>query len=230
MNVMSEELPRPPGGARQLGTVSAVDALAADISERIVSGDFAPGARLPESSIARSYDVSRHTLRAALTRLTAAGLITYQTNRGWFVSELSAEEFADITFLRVALEVQAMRELARRGERVGPEARAALKEMLDTEEGTPMVDRLRIDMRLHQALVDQAGSRRLSTVYRDVQLSLRLYFVTRLEWFQLHSRAEFEDIHTRLCQAIDSGDPSRVERHLRDQLDYHPALVSKRST
>ncbi|MFE2179221.1 GntR family transcriptional regulator [Streptomyces sp. NPDC059455] len=209
------------GGQAPLGTVSAVDALAAALSERVIAADLKPGDRIRESTLAAEYQVARHTARSALSRLTTSGLMTYQPNRGWSVSEVSPEEFADITFLRIGLEVQAMREIAARGEKVSPEARGLLEQLLNTELEMSWPERLKIDMELHRALVDQAGSQRLSEAYRGVQLSLQLYFAARLDWFESMPEKEFRDLHRTLCDVIDSGDPDLVERHLRQQLDYN---------
>jgi DNA-binding GntR family transcriptional regulator len=200
--------------------VSAVDALVAALSERVLAAELKPGDRIRESTLAGEYQVARHTARAALSRLTASGLLAYQPNHGWSVADVSPEEFADLMFLRVGLEVQAMRELAARKEPVSPAARALLDQLLDDSSSVSWLDLLKIDMELHRALVDQAGSRRLSEVYHGVQLSLQLYFVARVEWFEGMSRRVFRDLHRGLCEAIDSGDPELVERHLRSQLDY----------
>ncbi|MET8421619.1 GntR family transcriptional regulator [Streptomyces sp. NPDC005134] len=207
-------------GGTALATVSAVDALTAALSERVLSAELKPGHRIRESTLAASNKVARHTARAALSRLTSAGLLSYQPNHGWSVAEVSSEEYADLTFLRVGLEVQAMRAVAARGEKVGPAARTLLTQLLAADESTPWVERLKIDMQLHRALVDQAGSRRVSEVYDNVQLSLQLYFVTRLDWFEQTPLEEFAELHKGLCDVIDAGDPDAVERHLRQQLDF----------
>lgn len=209
------------GLAATLGTVSTVDAFAAMLEERVLAGELKPGDRIREASLAATYQVARHTARAALTRLTSMGLLKFQANRGWSVSEMTAEEFADLAFLRVGLEVQAMRELAVRGEKVSPQARALLAELLNAGPEVSWIEKLRIDMRLHRALVDQAGSRRVSEVYLGVQSSLQMYLVARVEWFErTPDEAEFHALHHKLCDVIDSGDPAEVERHLRMQLNY----------
>lgn len=209
-----------PGLPPRLATVSTVDALATDITGRILGGQVGPGVQLRESALAREYGVSRHTLRAALARLTGTGLLVFNANRGWSVPQLTRESFDDIAFLRIGLEVQALRELAARGEQVGPEARVALDEMLTCASELPWVDRLIPDMAFHKALVDQAGSQRLSSVYADTQLALHLYLVERREWFEPQSIEEWRAHHVKLVDAIESGDPDLVERCLRHQFAY----------
>lgn len=58
-----------------------------DIAARIASGDLAPGAQLgSERQLSDELKVSRLTLRAALSKLEADGLIYGMSRRGWFVS------------------------------------------------------------------------------------------------------------------------------------------------
>jgi GntR family transcriptional regulator len=58
------------------------------LREKINSGAFAPGGRLPtESELIRQYGVSRITVRQALTALAEEGLIERRQGRGTFVVE-----------------------------------------------------------------------------------------------------------------------------------------------
>ncbi len=58
------------------------------LREKIISGAFVPGDRLPtESELIRQYGVSRITVRQALTALADEGLIERRQGRGTFVAE-----------------------------------------------------------------------------------------------------------------------------------------------
>jgi GntR family transcriptional regulator len=60
-----------------------------DLRRLIASGELASGSFLPpETQLCRSYGVSRHTMRAALARLTADGLISRRAGRGTIVNAL----------------------------------------------------------------------------------------------------------------------------------------------
>jgi len=203
-----------------LTTVSVVDALVADLTRWILSGHYQPGVRLPESTLAKEYGVSRHTLRSAMDRLTGV-LLAFSPNKGWSVPSLSIEDFHDLAFLRTALEVECFRGLALKGQPVGADARAALNTMLASDEDAPdWSDRLLADMAFHRSLVDQAGSPRTSAAYRAVQSSLHLYLVQRQDWFGTQSVREWKDAHQAMADAIDSADPELVERTLREQFSY----------
>src|SRR5712692_298719 len=58
------------------------------LREKIMSGSFATGDRLPtESDLIHQYGVSRITVRQALTALAEEGLIERRQGRGTFVAE-----------------------------------------------------------------------------------------------------------------------------------------------
>ena len=206
-----------------LPTVSTVDALEALLTARMLAGNYVPGARLRESAIAAEYGVSRHTLRAALARLSSAGVLDFDANRGWAVLALTAEDFQDIAFVRIGLEVQAVRKLASNRDGIGAAAQATLDDIKTTAPAETWSTRLDKDMRFHLALVDAAGSPRLSRMYRQLQMSLHLYLIQRLDWFAPQPLDEWKAIHVLIAAAIAAGDPDQAEVALRQILQY-PAL------
>ena len=66
----------------------AYKTISAALRQRIVQGEFAPGALLPsEAELSSEYGVSRNTLRRALTELEEERLITVLPGRGRVVAE-----------------------------------------------------------------------------------------------------------------------------------------------
>lgn len=65
--------------------------LEADLRRRVMSGDF-DDAFPTESDLVSSYDVSRHTVREALGRLAAAGLLERRRGRGTRVTSPDVEQ------------------------------------------------------------------------------------------------------------------------------------------
>ncbi|MEV7508164.1 GntR family transcriptional regulator [Streptomyces sp. NPDC089922] len=84
------------------------------IRDDIVSGVFAPGARLTEEVLARRYGVSRVPVREALRTLESEGFVTTRRHAGACVAEPTAQEAADLLELRVLLEPLAAARAARR--------------------------------------------------------------------------------------------------------------------
>ena len=75
--------------------------LAEDVRSRIMSGEYAPGERLPsEAELVRHYEVSRVTVRTALRTLEAQGLVDVRHGSGSFVSDFGAGIRAGLQELR----------------------------------------------------------------------------------------------------------------------------------
>jgi GntR family transcriptional repressor for pyruvate dehydrogenase complex len=66
--------------------------IADDLEGQILSGNLAPGTRLPgEHELADQYEVSRNVIREALKRLKERGLVVILTGSGTYVSEPTTE-------------------------------------------------------------------------------------------------------------------------------------------
>jgi DNA-binding GntR family transcriptional regulator len=75
----------------------------------ILGGELRPGERVPQEEIADRIGVSVVPLREALRVLEGEGQVTYRPRRGYFVTELNADDLAEIYALRGVLEAQAAR-------------------------------------------------------------------------------------------------------------------------
>ncbi len=74
----------------------------------ILRGDYAPGAPLREVQLAKELGVSRGPVREAFARLEDEGLVEQIPNRGAYARVPSAEEFEDLSDIRIALEQVAL--------------------------------------------------------------------------------------------------------------------------
>jgi len=67
-------------------TTTLAQRVVTGLKERILSGDLAPGSKLPsESELVAAYAVSRTVVREAVTRLRAEGLVETFQGLGSFV-------------------------------------------------------------------------------------------------------------------------------------------------
>src|ERR1700733_1117580 len=87
-----------------------VDAL----REAILTGRYAPGARLVQDDLAEAFGVSRIPLREALRRLEGEGLVAISPNPGAIVRPLAPKDVVDLYDLRLSLESLAIRRAAER--------------------------------------------------------------------------------------------------------------------
>jgi len=72
--------------------------------QRIVSGEYAPGARLVETRIAQELGVSQASVREALRDLEHIGCVSYEPYRGCSVRTFSTDELLEAFPVRAALE------------------------------------------------------------------------------------------------------------------------------
>lgn len=194
-----------------LATVSAVDAAEAYLRRETLSGAIEAGERIRESPLAASLGISRHTLRAAFSRLEAVGLLNYRENRGWSVPVFDRTEYEDILVLRQSLESTAYRIVIERSIAPGTRVQDALQRLLNVTEGVSWPDRLEVDCELHQELVNLAGSRRLSQAFADMLIELRLCRFQSAEWLEQRGLDHWKKLHIDLVDAITRGDAAILE-------------------
>ena len=148
-------------------------ALADRIRELIVTGRFALGEQLSESTLAEQLGVSRTPVREAFARLQLERLVDVRPQRGTFVFRYDATELREICELREVLETGALR-LALRGERAA--LAAALTAQLDDAE-TAAAQGARayqpFDTAFHETLVAAGNNRELTDAYARVSGRIR---------------------------------------------------------
>jgi DNA-binding GntR family transcriptional regulator len=83
--------------------LSVPEQVAERISQAILHGDYQPGQRIPEQSIADQYQISRGPVREALRLLESEGVIEILPRRGAHITSLTVEEVTDIFNIRAAL-------------------------------------------------------------------------------------------------------------------------------
>ncbi len=82
----------------------------------IIASRISPGSKLRINDIAESLEVSLGAVREALSRLSAEGLVIAESQKGYRVAPLSAEELLDLTDARVEIERIALSRSIARGD------------------------------------------------------------------------------------------------------------------
>src|SRR6476659_3911079 len=90
------------------GPISLSQRILSDITDKIVSGDWRPGTRIPfEHELASEYGCSRMTVNKAMTQLARDGLIERRRRSGSFVAEPRSQA-AILEIHDIRTEVQAL--------------------------------------------------------------------------------------------------------------------------
>jgi len=87
-----------------------VDQAVDQLRQDLLTGTHEPGTKLKVDELRARYGYSSSPLREALNRLTQEGLVVVDQRRGFRVASMSVEDFADITRLRLIVDIQALEE------------------------------------------------------------------------------------------------------------------------
>jgi DNA-binding GntR family transcriptional regulator len=212
--------------SQPLHAVSAQDALVESLRDRILRGEFAPGAPLSDVELASAYGVARPTLRAAVQELVHEGLMRREPRRRACVPRLTAEDIRDLFYVRVPLELRAVEAITGRVSVLG----AAIQAVEHFEQLGPESswrDVVDADMRFHTALIAATGSARLQRAYASLQAEIRL---ARAQLRVPDETATvLADEHRRLLATIIAGPTSAalqaMEEHLQRAEDDLVALA-----
>lgn len=201
----------PAGRARPAATplrpVSTVDALAAALRDRVLSGEIEPGTPLPEQELSAAYGVARPTVREALAVLAHEGLLRRERNRSAYVPEVTVADLADLMFVRAPLEELMAGTLA--GRRV-PEAERELDRMAALPPDAPWSQVVAAHMALHEALIVAVGSPRLERLYSSLAAETRLGLVRLREVYE--DRDVLVAEHRALLDVIATGPADAARR------------------
>lgn len=193
------------------------------LREAILSLQYQPGEPLRKREICAELGVSRSPVSEAVARLAAEGLVRVVPQAGTYVSKLSMAEIREGAFLREALELAAVDELAPRiGEAQLAQLRRNLRvQQADVEHGDfPAF--YQMDAAFHAMIMDFTGFPRLA------QLADTLWVqVNRARQLVLPRPGRVQDTlaeHQAILAALEARDPQAaresMRHHLRQLITY----------
>jgi DNA-binding GntR family transcriptional regulator len=197
------------------GSGSSPAEVVRDILHGLTEGRYAPGQRLVEPDLMRRYGVGRSTVREALSRLAAEGVVTLAPHRGAQIRLLTRREADDVlrvTELLLGLVArQAAETVATSTDGTAAEALSMAADIyFATAAGASGLPQARA--RYYRALTRLAGNRELERLLPSVQVHL-IRAQLRLE------RPGGGVDHRALVRAVLAGDGARAEaaarRHVR---------------
>ena len=88
---------------------TAVEIVQSELRDQILNFDLPPGTHLQVDRLRLKFNVSTATMREALSRLLVDNLVATERQRGFWVRELSLEDFQSISEARKIVETGALR-------------------------------------------------------------------------------------------------------------------------
>lgn len=194
-----------------LGRSLTAERVAAHLLELISRGELPSGTSLRETELATTFDVSRNTVREAFRVLERDRLIVHQAHRGVTVRTLRPDELDDLYRFRTLLEMEGLRFAT--PDHLGPlEAALSAAERVAGKGDARAT--LSEDLRFHQAIVDLAGSPRMSVTFQGVLAELRL----GLSSMEAQASGRWLDENRRILAMLGEDDRAGARRALRTYL------------
>lgn len=208
-------------------TQSLPEQIAAQLSERIVSGAYTPGQRIMEQAIAEEFDVSRGPVREALRLLEKEGLVMILPRRGAQVTNPTIEEVNEIFDIRAMLNGLRDRLIAEGNQReqLVPVLEQEIARLTHTSAVPGSGDEyIEIVLRLNRLLTQAAGNHRLQVILGSLAVQTVRY--TRLGLSTPQRRQQSVQNWQRLLRAIRDGDGDAAEHIARQRvIDSRNAVI-----
>ena len=182
-----------------------------ELERRILSGEFAAGAKLNEVDVAQALGISRGPVREAFSALSRAGLVRVEKNRGVFVRQVSLEEAHEFYEVRAALE-GLIGKLAARRISIGEveQLRGVVKRMHQVQKTRRADEYFALNVEFHDLLARAARNNALLANYRGVVNQLDLYrratIARGIENIPLSTQE-----HEAIVEAVAARDERRAE-------------------
>ncbi len=228
---------------------SLVSMVSDDLLNRIVSGEFPPGATLPgEQDLATQHEVSRMTVREAVKTLEAQSVVRIERGRGTFVNELNLWTSMEAVLRAVAdggndavaaIQLIELRRMLETGAtelaapRISAEALESLRKHLATmrtaHQANDVGQFVEADLAFHEAILRASGNVFLAVLFDPLSrvLAARRTQTSRVVEIQIHAIKA----HTHILEALGSRNPEQsrlaMESHMTQTMNDLKKYVLK---
>lgn len=201
--------------------VSSPDLVFDQVLRGLYTGRYVPGQRLVEADLTREYKVSRGSIREALRRLAAEGVVSLSLYRGAYIRSLTRDEVRQVLAVVEVLTGLAARLATERIDE-GDNRKMFLErfeELMTFEAHGDFLDFVRARDRFYRGLVRMGRNPELTRVLPSMHVHL-----VRIQFRGYSTAAEerrFAD-YREIAAAVLAGSPKRAEaatrRHIRNVL------------
>ncbi len=193
---------------------SVADIIADGLARRIVLGELPPGRKVGQDLVAAEFRASHVPVREAFRRLEARGLLVAEPRRGVRVAPIDPAAVREVTEMRAALEVLALRHGAKRLARADIEA--ARLAIAEGEASDDLIVWEEANRRFHRAIIAACAMPRLLLAIDDLhQASARFLLAT---WKDLDWQPRSDAEHRAIVATIETGDIEGATALLRDHI------------
>ncbi|MGC5076644.1 GntR family transcriptional regulator [Agrococcus sp. DT81.2] len=186
----------------------------------VLSGDYPPGAPLPELFLAQEFQVSRTPIREALKQLENEGLVEIRPRVGTFVRQPTHREIVELFELKSGLEALAAGLFARRGS--VPELDALRRNLVASADAVRRGDGAAYAALVHEfhhGLIHGADNSKLTEHYERLMNQLAYHRLVRKSVGQPGRLRDSQHEHESIVLAIEARDHIGAELATRRHVD-----------
>lgn len=187
------------------------------LRQAIITGEFAPGERLMEISLANRLGVSRTPVREAIRKLELEGLVIMIPRKGAQVAKITEKNLRDVIEIRTVLEefaaVLACERIDQNGIR---DLRQAHEDFIRSVENGDILDIVDKDETFHDTIFRATNNDRLISIINNLREQFYRY---RMEYVKdIRQRSNLVEEHRELLNAITNRDSVKAKELMRTHL------------
>ena len=188
--------------------------IARALAQRIVEGVLPPGVPIRQDRVAEEFKASHVPVREAFRKLEAQGLVVSEPRRGVRVAPLDPEAVIEVTEMRAALEVLALRHALPK--LTAADLRAAATALVEGAASTDIAIWEAANRRFHRALTAPCAMPRLMATIDDLhQIGARFLIAI---WKELEWQPRSDHEHRAIMEAVRMRNARAATTALRDHI------------
>ena len=187
------------------------------LRQAIITGEFAPGERLMEISLANRLGVSRTPVREAIRKLELEGLVIMIPRKGAQVARITEKNLRDVIEIRTVLEEFAAVLACERIDQSGlHDLRQAPEDFIRSVENGDILDIVDKDETFHDTIFRATNNDRLISIINNLREQFYRY---RMEYVKdIRQRSNLVEEHRELLDAISSRDSIKAKELMKTHL------------
>lgn len=192
----------------------------------IVSGELAPGTKVPEKALCAQFGVSRTPLREALKVMAAEGLVRLEPNRGAWVTLVTVAEVEEVFPVLGALEALAGEMACKTMSDDEINAIRILHEQMERSYETRDLDAyFTINQKIHGAILAAARNETLTTLCQALAVRIqRARYLANMSEERWYTAVQE---HKQILQYVLARDGENLGRTLLQHMDTKRASIVK---
>ena len=196
------------------------------IRERIARGVWKPGDKIDDRVLTEELSVSRLSVREALSRLVATGVVVLESWKGYRLRELDRHEIDSIIDVRLSLEELAIRSARKNAtDATFAQLEQTVSRSIEFRDKGDTVAFRREDTHFHEIIYYTSNNRWIEEILGNLRpLIDAIWFISQDNAFESVTNQSVEE-HFAILEALRSGNEASAVEAMRTHMVNHRTRV-----